>query len=401
MSTRQELSSCAAAATPSIKTWAGFLLMCLGMFMAILDIQVVATSLPAIQQALAISPDAMSWVQTAYLIAEVIAIPLTGLFTRVLTLRWLVASSVTLFTLASIGCAFSGGFAVLLAFRVVQGFAGGVLIPAVFYRGIPAVSATASRRRHHDRWRRRGAGADGRSGGRRLDHGDLVVAVAVPDQRHPRDDRDLGDAVPAAAPEHRFRRACETGLWLSLVLLAAALASLEIGLKQAPHHGWLSPACMVLLAGSAVGLGLFVHRSLGARASGGAACYTAAAFVCGRLRLELLPWRRPVRLGLPDAGVSRLRAPSRCLRDRHHHAGDRDRAAHRRPHRRDPGKPDRRARADRCRFRPVRAGARLECHSAAHGRFRRDVLAANRARRRHHVLPVAADAHRAGRAARN
>jgi DHA2 family multidrug resistance protein len=51
----------------------------------------------------------------------------------------------------------------------------------------------------------------------------------------------------------------------ALALLAAALASLEIGLKQAPHHGWLSPACLVLLAGSAVGMGLFVHRSLGAR----------------------------------------------------------------------------------------------------------------------------------------
>src|SRR5438105_11928616 len=113
-------------------TWSGFVLMCLGMFMAILDIQVVATSLPAIQRALAISQDAMSWVQTAYLIAEVVAIPLTGLFTRVLTLRWLVAAAVTLFTLASVGCATSGGFAVLLVFRVVQGFAGGVLIPAVF-----------------------------------------------------------------------------------------------------------------------------------------------------------------------------------------------------------------------------------------------------------------------------
>ena len=65
------------------------------MFMAILDIQVVATSLPTIQHALAISPDAMSWIQTAYLIAEVIAIPLTGLFTRVLTLRWLFVAAVT------------------------------------------------------------------------------------------------------------------------------------------------------------------------------------------------------------------------------------------------------------------------------------------------------------------
>src|SRR5690349_24695707 len=71
-------------ATPRFSTWAGFLLMCLGMFMAILDIQVVATSLPTIQRALTISPSAMSWIQTAYLIAEVIAIPLTGLLTHAL-----------------------------------------------------------------------------------------------------------------------------------------------------------------------------------------------------------------------------------------------------------------------------------------------------------------------------
>ena len=106
--------------------------MCLGMFMAILDIQVVATSLPSIQQALAISPDQMSWIQTAYLIAEVIAIPLTGWFTRVLTLRWLFALATLIFTLASLGCAFSGNFASLVIFRIIQGFAGGTLIPAVF-----------------------------------------------------------------------------------------------------------------------------------------------------------------------------------------------------------------------------------------------------------------------------
>src|SRR5580698_2643390 len=119
-------------ALTATRTWIGFGLMCLGMFMAILDIQVVATSLPTIQNALAISPDAMSWIQTAYLIAEITAIPLTGWLTRVLTLRWLFVTAIVLFTLASIGCAFSGGFAVLIGFRVVQGFAGGTLIPAVF-----------------------------------------------------------------------------------------------------------------------------------------------------------------------------------------------------------------------------------------------------------------------------
>ena len=96
-------------------TWSGFVLMCLGMFMAILDIQVVATSLPSIQDALAISREAMSWIQTAYLIAEIIAIPLTGWLTRVLTLRWLFVSAIGLFTLASIGCAFSASFLTLSA----------------------------------------------------------------------------------------------------------------------------------------------------------------------------------------------------------------------------------------------------------------------------------------------
>src|ERR1700722_13180199 len=75
------------AFTPT-RTWVGFGLMCLGMFMAILDIQVVATALPTIQNALAISPEAMSWIQTSYLIAEVIAIPLTGWLTRILSMRW-------------------------------------------------------------------------------------------------------------------------------------------------------------------------------------------------------------------------------------------------------------------------------------------------------------------------
>src|SRR4051794_1081521 len=132
-------SASAASATPiwrttqaRVATWFGFTLMCLGMFMAILDIQVVATSLPTIQNALAISPDAMSWIQTAYLIAEVIAIPLTGWLTRALTLRWLFVVAIFVFTLTSIGCAFSGNFASLVTFRILQGFAGGTLIPAVF-----------------------------------------------------------------------------------------------------------------------------------------------------------------------------------------------------------------------------------------------------------------------------
>jgi DHA2 family multidrug resistance protein len=109
--------------------WIGFAMMCIGMFMAVLDVQVVATSLPTIQRALNIPQDQMSWIQTAYLIAEIISIPLTGFLTRVLTMRWLFVSAVSAFTLASIACAASGSFPTLIAFRIVQGFSGGTLIP--------------------------------------------------------------------------------------------------------------------------------------------------------------------------------------------------------------------------------------------------------------------------------
>ncbi|HEX4861177.1 MAG TPA: DHA2 family efflux MFS transporter permease subunit [Rhizomicrobium sp.] len=118
--------------TVSPKSWIGFGAMCIGMFMAILDIQVVASSLTNIQSALNITSDRMSWIQTGYLIAEVIAIPLTGWLTRALSLRWMFVLATLGFTLASLGCALCTSLEPLLAVRVFQGFCGGMLIPGVF-----------------------------------------------------------------------------------------------------------------------------------------------------------------------------------------------------------------------------------------------------------------------------
>jgi DHA2 family multidrug resistance protein len=106
--------------------------MCIGMFMAILDIQVVASSLTNIQNALHIPADKISWIQTAYLMAEVIAIPLTGILTRAFSLRWLFVSATLGFVLTSILCSLCNGGDTLIAVRVLQGFCGGMLIPAVF-----------------------------------------------------------------------------------------------------------------------------------------------------------------------------------------------------------------------------------------------------------------------------
>ncbi|XUM23681.1 DHA2 family efflux MFS transporter permease subunit [Bradyrhizobium oligotrophicum S58] len=246
---------------PSLATWLGFVLMCVGMFMAILDIQVVATSLPTIQEALGITPEAMSWIQTAYLIAEIIAIPLTGLLTRVFTLRWLFTGAVGIFTAASLGCAFSGDFHTLLAFRVLQGFFGGLLIPvvfsAVFLLFPPRLHAVATT-----------------IGG--------VVAVLAPT---------IGPVVggfitntwswpwlfliniapglvaalvtPGLLPKQRMDLAELDKLDLfALLLLAVSLASLELGLKEAPKGGWLSSNCIAFLVLSASCLTLLVQRLL-------------------------------------------------------------------------------------------------------------------------------------------
>jgi MFS transporter, DHA2 family, multidrug resistance protein len=116
----------------SAALWLGFAAMCVGMFMAVLDVQVVASSLTAIQTALHIPLGRLGWIQTAYLMAEVVAIPLTGILTRALSLRILFAGATLGFVIASWACALSPGFDVLIAARVVQGFFGGMLIPSVF-----------------------------------------------------------------------------------------------------------------------------------------------------------------------------------------------------------------------------------------------------------------------------
>ncbi len=115
-----------------VLVWLGFGAMCLGMFVAILDIQVVASSLTSIGASLNIADASLGWIQTGYLTAEVIAIPLTGLLTRAFTLRWMFVVATIGFTLASVGCALSDTSSTLIGIRVLQGFFGGMLIPPVF-----------------------------------------------------------------------------------------------------------------------------------------------------------------------------------------------------------------------------------------------------------------------------
>ena len=117
---------------PAPRQVLGFFAMVFGMFMAILDIQIVSSSIGEIQAGLAASSDEISWVQTSYLIAEVVMIPLSGYLSRLMSTRVLFVVSALGFTVSSLLCAFAWNIESMIVFRAIQGFLGGAMIPTAF-----------------------------------------------------------------------------------------------------------------------------------------------------------------------------------------------------------------------------------------------------------------------------
>ena len=160
--------------------------MVFGMFMAILDIQIVSASLNEIQAGLAASQQRDPWVQTSYLIAEVVMIPLSGFLSRALGTRMLFAISAAGFTAASLMCGLSTSINEMIVWRAIQGFIGGGMIPTVFASAYHDLPALAHGPDHAADRPRRDAGADHRPDGRRLSHRRAVLALAVLHQHRAR-----------------------------------------------------------------------------------------------------------------------------------------------------------------------------------------------------------------------
>ncbi|WP_286786038.1 MULTISPECIES: DHA2 family efflux MFS transporter permease subunit [Pseudomonas] len=117
---------------PTAQKVFAFAAMCVGMFIALLDIQIVSASLRDIGGGLSAGADETAWVQTSYLIAEIVVIPLSGWLSRVFSTRWLFCASAIGFTLTSLLCGLAWNIQSMIAFRALQGFLGGSMIPMVF-----------------------------------------------------------------------------------------------------------------------------------------------------------------------------------------------------------------------------------------------------------------------------
>ncbi|MPT23776.1 MAG: DHA2 family efflux MFS transporter permease subunit, partial [Starkeya sp.] len=222
--------------------------------------------------------DEISWVQTAYLMAELVMIPLSGFLARALSTRWLFVASCAMFTISSLLCGLAWSIGSIVAFRALQGFTGGAMVPLVFAVGftlfsgkqralIPAILGTVSVL----------APALGPSAGGlitdALDWRWLFFVNVIP-----------GLAIATAcAMLLRIDKGDASLLrkidWAHFVAMAVFLAGLEYVLEEGPRHDWLGDETIAIAAWlSLVGLVLFVERAL----------YSPMPVV------SLRPFRRPI-----------------------------------------------------------------------------------------------------------
>ena len=265
------------AAIPEKRKLLIFAIMAFGQFMALLDIQIVAASLNSIQAGLNAGPDEIAWVQTAYLMAEIVMIPLAAFLSQALSTRWLFTLSAALFTISSLACGLAWDINSMIAFRALQGFTGGAMVPLVFATGfqmfdgpkramIPAILGMVSTlaptlgpsvggliTEYYDwRW---------------LFFMNVVPGVAVTVLFA------VMGKVDGAKPEMLKRID-----WLHVASLAVFLGAFQYVLEEGPRHEWFNdPAVQVAAWLSAVGAVVFFERT----------------FFSTMPVLKLTPFRRP------------------------------------------------------------------------------------------------------------
>jgi DHA2 family multidrug resistance protein len=116
----------------SLRSWLAVIGAALGAFMAVLDIQIVNSSLQDIQGALGATLDEGTWIATSYLVAEIVTIPLTPWLSKVFSTRLYVIVNGCFFIFFSMCCAWAPDLNAMIVCRALQGFTGGILIPMAF-----------------------------------------------------------------------------------------------------------------------------------------------------------------------------------------------------------------------------------------------------------------------------
>ena len=113
----------------NINKWLITVTVMLPTIMEIIDTSVANVSLPHMQGSLNAGTDEITWVLTSYLVSNAVVLPMTGWLARVFGRKRFLMTCIALFTLASLLCGAAPSLGALIFFRIVQGAAGGALIP--------------------------------------------------------------------------------------------------------------------------------------------------------------------------------------------------------------------------------------------------------------------------------
>lgn len=111
--------------------WQALIVLLAGMFIALLDTTIVNVALPTIRTSLDASEATLSWIISGYALAFGLALIPAGRIGDRIGHKWVFFTGIALFTLASAACGLAQSDNQLVVFRVLQGLAGGIFVPAV------------------------------------------------------------------------------------------------------------------------------------------------------------------------------------------------------------------------------------------------------------------------------
>jgi EmrB/QacA subfamily drug resistance transporter len=112
--------------------WRVAAVVALGLFMAILDNTIVSVTLPQMQKAFHTDFETITWVASAYFLAQAAVIPIVGYLSDRIGSKLVFLTALIVFTVGSVLCALAPTKEALIAFRVFQGIGGGALLPIAF-----------------------------------------------------------------------------------------------------------------------------------------------------------------------------------------------------------------------------------------------------------------------------
>ena len=118
-----------AAAPVPVNKWLVTISIGMGSLMAAIDTSIVNVALPHIRGSVGATVQEITWVSTAYIVATVLVMPLSGFLGSILGQKRLYLGSLVLFVIGSALCGVARSLPMLIFYRAIQGFGAGTLQP--------------------------------------------------------------------------------------------------------------------------------------------------------------------------------------------------------------------------------------------------------------------------------